>query len=212
MKKTNLLLGIVFLFLAQSSFAQFSIGGQVSFLKTFGDLSMTNFGAGIKGEWGEEKLVYYGGLNYYLAKKFKGTTYANALSDTTEPGSILVDMTTSVSFLHIFGGAKYYFIGEATEDFGCYGLGEAGLLLAPYKVTIGSYDKTLYSARDEEFQETLGGFMVNFGVGAEVNLNFGYLFGDVKLNLPASGISSREETEGMPASLSINAGVRFPLN
>jgi hypothetical protein len=43
-------------------------------------------------------------------------------------------------------------------------------------------------------------------------MNFGYLFSDLKVNIPANTFGGESISFNIPSSVQIKAGVRFPLN
>jgi hypothetical protein len=214
MKSIKQIIAILFIsFISSQAYSQFSLGGQVSFLNLFGGTGLKNFGLGVKGEYAQsEKTILYGGINYFLASKYSDMTYANALSSLTSPSQIEVDVEYKVSFFHIYVGAKRYFIGDYEEDFCFYGFAEAGLLMAPVLTTLSGYDKSLYSATAVDgSKETLTNFTLGFGPGIEKKFDFGYIFSDIKLTLPANQANGETVEVQIPASFGINVGVRIPL-
>lgn len=118
--------------LSSQAIAQFSAGGQVSYLNLFGGTGIKSLGFGLKGEYGySDNTVITGGVNYFLGSKFSETTYGNAASNQTSPSQIEVDLEYKITFIHLYVGAKRYFVGEYEDDFGLYGIGEAGYMVAP---------------------------------------------------------------------------------
>jgi len=193
--------------------AQISLGGQVSYLKLFGESGINGIGLGINGGYAYKDDIYsYGGFNYYLPKTFEDNTYGYARDIATEPEEIIIESTYKVSMIHIYVGARKYFVGDTESDFGVYGLVEAGYLMVPIKSEVGTYNKSLYFINEEEVsKEILGNFTIDLGIGAEKDFGFGYLFGDLKLNLPANRANGQVVEIVIPASVSINVGVRLPL-
>lgn len=214
MKSIKQIITIVFLSLLSSqAYSQISVGGQASYLNLFGDIGLKNFGFGIKGEYAiKDKIVISGGVNYYLASKYSEITFANAIDGQTSPSQIEVDVEQKVSFIQLYFGGKRYFVGDYEADFGLYGLAEAGYLVVPITTSLGNFDNTLYSTFEEDgAKQTLTNFTLNFGFGLEKNLEFGYLFADLKLNLPANQVNGQTVAIEIPTSASINVGVRIPL-
>ena len=200
--------------------AQLSFSPQLSFLKTFagGD---SYFGVGAKLEYGlGDKTSAYGGFNYYLPKSLDAVAYQNALSSTTSPGQVQVDLTRKQNYMHAFFGAKRYFVGEYDDRdiFGLYGLLELGLMATPVKYSANAeqdadYDITVYEEYEDQ-KDTYLGLPIGFGLGLELNFDALYFFVDGKLNIPANraGDGTTVIVVEIPASASVNFGVRIPLD
>jgi hypothetical protein len=203
------------LLLSSSVHAQVRLGTHASFMTLFGGTGVKTFGLNANGEYAKsEKLAFTGTLGYYFPGKIESTTYGNAMSSTTSPNQIEVPVTYSISFIYGALGAKYYFINEFEDDFAVYGLADIGIMLAPTKVTVGEYDRSLYYTTEQDGEtETLGNYTLGLGAGAEYNVGVGYLFGDLKLVIPAGSYNSRTGAEGVevPGCFLINAGIKFPI-
>ena len=206
-----LLLAVLFSASAQS---QFSIGGQASFQKLFGGTGLNNFGLGIKGEYAfGDKTTMFGGFNYYFASKYDESRYAYAYSSLTTPQQIEFATEVKINFMHIGIGAKRYFVGDYEDSFGFYGLLEAGYLIAPVKENfVETFDQTEYYTTIEDGEkEMLSNFTIGGGIGAEFDLDFGYLFIDAMLRLPANQVNGSFVSIQIPAGAVFNAGVRVPF-
>ncbi|MGB0176330.1 MAG: hypothetical protein ACPF9D_04135 [Owenweeksia sp.] len=214
MKSIKRIAAILFISLLSSqAYSQISIGGQVSYLNLFGGSGLKNFGLGVKGDYAlNDETVLSGGVNYYLPSTYSDFTYGTANSSQTSPTQIEIDVEYKVSFIHLYFGGRRYFVGDYEDDFGFYGLAEVGLLMAPVTTTLGEYDESRYNTSIEDgAKETLINFTLNLGVGVEKELDFGYIFGDLKLNLPANQANGQYVPVEIPTSLSVNAGVRVPF-
>lgn len=202
------------LFFSAEADAQFSMDGMVSFQNMFGGSGLKNFGLGIKAEYAlGDKTVITGGFKYYLPSNFEDYTYGYAYSSQTNPSQIEIETKTGVSFLHLTFGGKRYFVGDYEDNFGLYGIGEAGMLFAPVKTTItGNFDPELYYTTFEDGEkETLSNFTIGFGLGFDIDLDFGYLFTDLKLNLPANQVNGQTVSISIPPAVAIDAGIRIPF-
>lgn len=198
--------------LSSQAYSQLSLGGQVSYLNLFGGTGLKSFGVGVKGDYAiDDKTVLSGGLNFYLPSTLTEGAYANAFSNQTSPSQIVIDTENKISFIHLYFGGKRYFVGDYEDDFGFYGLAEIGILLAPTTTTLEEFDESKYYSTVEEGRETLSNFTINFGAGVEKEIDFGYIFLDLKLNLPANQANGQAVAVEIPFSASINAGVRIPL-
>lgn len=195
----------------KSNSSDFSLSGQGSYIKFFGGSDVSNIGIGIKGDYGlRDDLGISGGFNYYLPYTMEGQTTATAKSSTTSPQYITVDEDTKIPFMNFYVGLKKYFVGGYSEDFGLYGIGEMGLLISNTSSELGDYDEEKYTIETYD-AETLSNFMLTLGFGLEGNINFAYLFADVKLNLPANQENGEEVAVEIPASVVVNLGLRFPF-
>ena len=195
--------------------AQLSLSPQFSLLKTFAGGS-TFYGLGTKLEYGfGDKTVGYGGFNYYLPKSFESSAYVDARNFSTSPSSIQIATKNKLNYIHGFIGAKRYFVGEYDDRdvFGMYGIIELGFMIAPLKVVADEdYDLENYQ-RFDEVKETDKGLPSGFGLGCEFDLDALYLFVDGKLNIPANRTSNGAAiVVEIPASASLNIGVRIPLD
>lgn len=199
-----------------TSFGQLSLGGHTSFLKVFGGSTLKHFGLGINADFApsSDKLVFTGDLNYYLPNSFTDYTYAYSFEQEGLGGpveTIEIDYIEKVSFFNLNAGVKYYLIGDWEDNFGLYGLGQLGLFMAPYKTEIGEFDETTYYTNTSESREILSSLTINVGIGFDVDLDFGYLFANTKLNLPANTVNGNAVEFAIPATFAAHLGMRFPF-
>jgi hypothetical protein len=82
--------------------------------------------------------------------------------------------------------------------------------MASVSTTYEDYDANLYNVYKSS-SETVMQWTINFGIGAEKNLDFGYIFGDFMLNLPANNVNGIDVAIDIPTSISLNVGVRIPF-
>ncbi len=187
-------LAVLLLFIAFSTskaHSQISIGAQTSYLSFAGDDKISNFGLGIKGEYSyTEKAIITGGFNYF----FPSTTTDN----------------DKVSVMQLFFEGKYYFVGDNEDTFGVYGILGAGILFAKVKYDDTTEEDYYYSGDNSE--EVLSNFTINGGIGAEKEFNFGYIFLDLKANIPANEVNDQQVSIELPFSFSVSTGIRIPLN
>ena len=195
------------------AYGQISVGGNISYLNVFGGTGLKNIGVGFKGDYAmDERTVFSGGLNYFLPSKYSSSNYGTSYSSQTSPNQIDINVDYKISFIQLYIGGRRYFAGDYEDDFGFYGLAELGLLMSPVTAQVEKFDNTLYytNVKDGD-KETLSNFTVNFGIGIEKNMDFGYLFGDMKFIIPANQVNGQTVSIQIPASLSLNAGVRIPF-
>tara|TARA_B100000809_G_C15001700_1_gene481772 strand:- start:131 stop:757 length:627 start_codon:yes stop_codon:yes gene_type:complete len=192
------------------SYSQISVGGQFSYLNAFGFGGGPGFGAKIDYA-NSDKLVYTGGVNYYLPITLEESTYANAFSSATNPGSISVNSEEKATFIQFHAGVKYYFSGDYESDFGFYCFAGAGVWLIPWTSTVTEeYNQLLYYG-PEDRAETLTGLTIDFGLGIEKGFDFGYLFAEGGLNLKAKSVNGSTIDQPIPNFAALNLGFRYPF-
>jgi hypothetical protein len=208
--KQIILLTVVILTSFQS-YSQISAAGQLGVLRSSLGLS---FGIGARVDYAKnDRTVFQGGFNFYLPTKFDGQTDGVALDNATVPEYISVPLEHKASFMHVTIGARRYFVGDYEDDFGFYGFAEVGLLYVPVRTTVGEYDATKYSVSSEVSENiNLLGYTIGFGIGLEKELDFGYLFSDLKINLPANEANGVAISVVIPTTFALSAGVRIPIN
>ncbi len=206
-------LGLLFLVLSGPAFSQFSLSGHGSHLRLGENSGITNFGGGARLEYSiDNQIIVIGGFNYYLPHNDEGSIYAYRTNSAMASSQVSVPTNRRIGFQQFYIGAKYYFFGDYEELFGIYGIAEAGYLMAPSRTSFGEYDSENFKPRKEDgFRENFSDLTINLGIGAEVDLLFAYLFGDVKANLPANQRGNMIVQTEIPASLSFHVGLRFPL-
>ncbi len=211
MKKIVIVLFVTFLSIQVN--AQISLGGQASFIHLFGKTGINTFGIGVKGDYAKsEKIVITAGFNYFIPSTYSDYTYGNSFSSMTSPSQIDVDVDYKVSLYHVFVGGKYYLVNDCEDDFGLYGIAEAGLMMGAVTTTLGDFNDNLYyTSMDDGAKESLSNFTLDIGIGGEFDLDFGYLFADLKLLLPVNTVDGQTVEVEIPASVSLSVGVRIPL-
>ena len=105
---------------------------------------------------------------------------------------------TISSFNCLYLNGRTYFVGDYEDTFNVYVLGE-----------IGSIGLTF-----EDKNSSIGhsNLTVGLGLGGEKDLNFGYVYSEIKISISANGFNSREESYDVPTSLIFNVGVRIPFD
>ena len=143
---------------------------------------------------------------------------ANALSNATTPRQMDAKVEQSISFYSVNLDFHRYFVRDIEDDFGIYGLAGAGLAFANRTLVFSGYDKTLYTAGPLEnaSQESFSGFMINLGIGSNINFSDKLaFFGEVRCGLPAgnkyNSQGNDEITNPLPFNFGLQAGVRFNL-
>jgi len=192
------------------SYSQMSIGGQVTYLKAFGFGSAPGIGA--KFDYAKtDRMVFTGGINYYLPITLEESIYVDAFSSLTSPSSLEVASEEKASFIQFQAGIRYYFTGDYESSFGFYGLGGASVLVIPWSSRVtGEYNELLYGGPADE-SELMTGLTINLGLGIEKEFDFGYIFAEAVLNLKANRVNGQVIEQPIPNSGALNLGLRYPF-
>jgi len=197
------------LFVANSADAQISLGGNLSYLKFLGsEMKSSHPGIGIRGWYTQsDRFVLSFSANYFLAstEKFPG----QYLDGTGNPVDYEMESKTSVLQFDLRG--NFYLVGDAEDDFNFYATAGVGVVLVNSSLDIPSEVPDMGASEPE----SPSGFMMDLGIGAEKNLDFGYLFLETGITFPPFTASSREgATVGtdIASFFQVNAGIRIPLD
>lgn len=190
--------------------SDFSLGAQLNFNMYSGAFKM--LGLGITGEYGTDVLAYRGSVNYFFPKKYETSYYGNAYSSATTPQYITVNGNYSIGIIHLAADGKKIF-GKRRDysDGGVYGFAGAGLTLASVKSTIDPYDSGLYDIGSSGGNETISQFNIRAGLGFDGRLDFGALFAEVLLILPANSVNGVAVDINIPTAIGATAGIRIPI-
>lgn len=209
---------ILFLILANPAFCQinldgFSFSAHGSYIMVGGGTEINNMGGGVKLSYAlEENMVAYLGYNHYLPSNHDTYVYGYPTNQEISQREIRIDAVEQIALQQFVIGAKYYLLGDYEAIGGLYGLAEMGYLRAPTRTHFSPYDQENYKPRQKDgFSASYTSYNINIGLGGEVDLIFGYLFGEAKLNLPANRAGNQNVVSEIPASVSFNGGIRFPL-
>jgi hypothetical protein len=212
MKKTVLVLALSCL--AFVSKAQLAIGASTGV-----NLFFAGVGAapevGILGEYGFKggKYAARAAFNFYFPKSQSSTVYATSLNSSNNIEQITVPVTQKLGVQSISIGAKMYFGDGSIEDGGLYVGAGACLFLASVKTTYGAYDNTNYSipgatSGSASYSQVM--LMGNFGY--EKGFDFGNLFAEIQLYVPATKVNGQDVTEiNIPASVGLAIGINTLL-
>ncbi|NHE57298.1 hypothetical protein [Cyclobacterium plantarum] len=208
----------LFIISASPAFSQinlegFSFGAHGSYIMVGGGTDINNMGGGMKLSYAlEENMVAYLGYNHYLPSNHDTYVYGYRTNEEISPREIRIDAVEQISLQQFVIGAKYYLMGDYEAIGGLYGLAEMGYLRAPTRTHFSHYDQENYKPRHADgFAASYSSYNINIGLGGEVDLLFGYLFAEAKLNLPANQAGNRAVISEIPTSVSFNGGIRFPL-
>ena len=204
---------LLFICFSVPSISQFSLGGEVGYLHTLRQTNLHNVGVGVNWQLSyHDRLAFSVRANYYLGSKYSYYTIAEAKDSITAPQEIEIDVMSTVSYLHIYLGSRFYYFGGYEKDFGTYILGNVGLLRAPISVELGEYDdKNYISLIEDGSNSILHNFTFSPGIGIEKKFNFGYMYMDTKVNFVLKKYSGEFAHYDIPTTLGVNLGIRYRL-
>lgn len=211
MKIKALLLSVAITTLSFPAVAQLSVGGHLSHLNMFeGAPSFVGFGLRA-GYTQNEKMEFHGGINTFLSKteEFSQTAFEIAGGGFGETINVPVENTIRPTMFYV--GFKYYFVGDAEESFGVYALAQGGYIRLSNAYDY-SFDESVYEWSSSLEDGSLSNFIINLGVGFELDLDFAYLYAEPKFNLAATEVGGQAVAREVPNSLQLNIGLRIPLD
>lgn len=193
--------------------SQFSIGGDIGYLRTLRQVNLNNMGLGVNWQLSyHDRLAFSIRANYYAGSKYRYYTTAEANSSFTTPQEIIVEVENTLSYLHVYLGGRFYYLGGYETDFGAYVLGNLGLLRAPITARLIDFDDVHYSSLIEDGARTrLHNFTFSPGLGLEKKINIGYLYLDAKVNMVKKKYSGEYVNYDIPTTIGVNFGLRCPL-
>ena len=203
----------------KQAICQLSLGPGLSFGKILSSGNPLRLGIDLRASYSKRlKRKISGSILYYIPVKLDGFT-GSSVNASAPPTTVEIDIPTTFNTrlygLHV--GYTQYFIGDIEDDYGFYGFVEIGYYI--YDVIIdefGPYDQTLYTTSSEigENDGTIG-LTGNLGLGLEYLLDFGYLFGELYIGIPATESETPSGSVTLAQNfgffLSITSGLRFPL-
>lgn len=219
MKKNIFLL--VASFLSAALWAQYSIGTDVSLLRSFskdqrffalGQTVQVNFHVSKRG-------TGYAGIAYYTSGRFKNNLRATAKDININP--VTVDYTSGsvLRYRQVSLGWKHFFKGSYDEEltWNLYGLAGFGLLLGTVTNTFNkpvnatNYNVPPRAVAGSAFFKRL---TFDVGIGAETALGTGiYVYSDIKTWLPASDYPSPYlYNNDVPRIILVNGGIRILID
>jgi hypothetical protein len=191
--------------------AQLAVGGDLSYNQYFAGVGGL-MGLGVLGDYGirDGKYSVRGSYNYILSKDYKGTTEATSLNSWTTPQYINVNYTSKLKVMNLNVDFKKYFGDGEFSEGGFYGALGAGLTFASVATTYGSYDKTNYTVSDGGSQgESYSQWMIRGAIGYEKVFDWGGIFGEALLSVPATHVNGSAVEINIPASASLVVGYKF---
>lgn len=172
--------------LSSLTLAQFGIGGGLSTLLEFGNKKPfvgMNFSVEVPRN---NRVVFYGRASYLFRQNNEhdfGTFTAVAKDINTEPQwlNVGVNYLTSVDYITVDGGTRYYLINGFDEGFSLYGGTNLGLIVNNVK-----YGTRVEKFDEEKYMLNSGDFSTNSGKGAILRMAIGFT-GGMKYTVPRIG-------------------------
>lgn len=161
---------------------------------------------------GAKTAVYMGGDYNTTSKTYENWTYAYSYITSHIPYTTIVPYTEKFSLINVYFGARQYFKGHFTSNFGLYGLGEMGTLIIPLTKIYDSYDRSTYYIFDEKDNKDLNvSLTFTAGIGLESSpRGTGFFFLEPRITM-CSYVDGRSFSFSINKFLSANVGVRFPI-
>jgi hypothetical protein len=197
--------------------AQWSYGGEFSFVHFSGSTGLKHFGAGVKGEYEiNEWTGIYGTLSYFLPQSYQANILIVAESPAIVPYTKNLPVDSRISFTHLGFGGKRYFIGryegDASQKFGLYGSAGFGLLFGARASDIPSFDNSAYSSPiDDEVKGVFINWIAGLGVGAELLVGKTYLYLSAMSRYTIDQANQKKIKTNVPFMFNYNFGMRIPF-
>jgi hypothetical protein len=183
---------LVLMFSSASLAQDVSFGGKAG----FGSYLGTGFNPiviGVQGDWIKDDQI---GLRFSFDFGFTskdGEGNAHARSSIVIPQSIDVTYTSKLKTFDLGVDGRKYFGNAEYDDGGFYGFLGVGITIAKIQTTYdyGIYSNEIYSAtgfEGENDPQTFFQYMLRGGLGYEIDMDFGKLFFEAKLNFPANNV------------------------
>lgn len=213
MKK--LIISIVLtMFLVFTAKSQFYMGGNLSFSNYLGGTGLKSLGIGLTGEWSpdQDRTLTRISFTYGFPSSEEATYTAEAIDPfITNPDYIDVTGKTKIGFMHLNVDYKRFFGDGDYEDGGFYGFLGAGLSIAKVTYVIDSFDESKYEIKYSYDPESFFQFTLKGGIGYDISLDFGNLYGEAFLNVPANNVNGAYIAIQIPMAVGLQAGIRIPI-
>lgn len=207
--KKQILVGLAALLLTTVSYAQvdfskirFELAGNYTSYR--GDFREKTTGIKFRASLPiNEKFAAGLGFTYHLPIKVASTASVSDGSSTT------TDLKFNFKTITLDG--NYFFSDEKTQGFTPYANLGIGLVLVNWKESLTG---TVPAGETVSLSpgESLSGFTINFGLGAQYSFGRPMIFADAGLALPGNQVNNTYVYNPIPAHLVFNVGCRFALN
>lgn len=196
------------------TYAQFYLGGNLSFAKYLGGSDLKSIGLGLSGEFSpdQEMSLTRIGINYGLKTSYDETYSAEAIDFSTSPQYIDVTGKSKIGFFNIMVDYKRFFGDGDYEAGGFYGFFGVGLSIATISYTADAFDESKYRLLfNIDEKEKYMQFTIRGGLGYDIELGFGNFYGEAFVNVPANNVAGQYVAISIPMSFGIQAGIRVPI-
>ena len=189
---------------------EFNLGAGLFYHIYGGGSGFKSLGLSLVGEYGTEQLAYRGSFNYGFPKTYSYEVTGSALSSATVPQYVTTTGKDKIGIMSFAFDGKKIFGGNDYSDGGFYGFIGVGLSIATVSSKLDNASGA-YQYNYTEGKESFSQFLLRGGVGYDVRLDFGAIFAEAILNLPANQVNGVGVSIEIPASFGIQAGLRIPL-
>lgn len=194
---------------------EFGLKPNISYLNVFGSGDISTIGFGLEGtaaKSNEDNAYISLGFHYYTPHTYTEEASAFALSSTTSPDEIPIEVEYQNSFYHLRGNYHIFFVGDRKADYGVAGMAGIGIMVQPYSSTIlTDFDKDEYSSSYKSEDDNLMNFTINVGVSGEKKIGNLYLFTDIMYTMPATRENDTTAEIELNSSFAMNGGIRIPF-
>lgn len=197
--------------------AQWSYGGEFSFVHFSGTTELKHFGGGISADYEiNERTGIYGSMGFFLPQNYEANVTLFAISANTIPYALVVPLDSRISFTRLGIAGKRYFIGrydgDENERFGFYGTGGFGILFGARTSNIPGYEENLYTSPiQDEKTAVFVNWIAGLGIGAEYLLGKTYLYLSFISRYTFDEANQTLIKTNIPFMFDYNFGMRIPL-
>jgi outer membrane protein with beta-barrel domain len=193
--------------MAQFDASQLSIGLGGNYTMYKGDFGKNTPGVQLRVGYDiSEKATAYLGFTYgFPIKEASVINYSDGMTSAD------VASTLKFKFKTITLNAQYSFIGTTEESFAMYGGAGASYVMVNYEETPDANPPAGMIAQDQVEKTNESGFTINLKLGAQYRTNRIAPFFDAGFSFPANQVNGMYVENVIPASINLNAGVRFYL-
>jgi len=197
--------------------AQWSYGGEFSYIHFSGKTGLKHFGAGGRGEYEvNEKTGVFGAISFFLPQSYEASVLIVAESTTIDPYTKLLPVDSRISYTRLGVGGKRYFLGRYEGDdhqkLGLYGSAGFGLFFGARTSDIPSFDNSVYwSPIEDEGKAVFINWVAGLGMGAEYLVGKTYLYLSVMSRYTIDQANQKKIKTITPFIFNYNFGMRIPF-
>lgn len=197
--------------------AQWSYGGEFSFVHFSGNTGLKHFGAGARGDYEVNDWTGVGAtLAFFLPQSYDANTLLVANSGNTVPFTKEIPVDSRISFTRLGIDGRRYFIGRYEGDensrFGFYGSAGFGLFFGARTSDIPNFDDGVYwSPIADEERGVFINWVAGLGVGAEYLVGKTYLYLSAMSRYTIDQANQKLIKTELPFIFNYNFGMRIPF-